>query len=53
MKMVMFDEDDHRDDGSPPDGSPAPSRERRRGSSPCATSLMASPLDGRGPPSGP
>ena len=40
------DEDDHRDDNSPPDGTPAPSRERRRGSRPCASSSMASPLDG-------
>ena len=26
------DEDDHRSDDSPPDGTPAPPRERRRGS---------------------
>ena len=26
------DEDDHRGDDSPPDGTPAPPRERRRGS---------------------
>ena len=40
-----FDEDDHRGDDSPPDGTPAPPRERRRGSPPCASSYMASPLD--------
>ena len=40
------DEDDHRGDDSPPDGTPAPLRERRRGSPPCASSSMASPLDG-------
>ena len=40
------DEDDHRGDDSPPDGTPAPPRERRRGSPPCASSSMASPLDG-------
>ena len=40
------DEDDHRGDDSPPDGTPVPSRERRRGSPPCASSSMASPLDG-------
>ena len=39
------DEDDHRGDDSPPDGSPVPPRERR-GSPPCASSSMASPLDG-------
>ena len=39
------DEDDHRGDDSPPDGTPAPPRERRRGSPPCASSSMA-PLDG-------
>ena len=39
-------EDDHRCDDSPPDGTPAPSRERRRGSPPCASSSMASPLVG-------
>ena len=39
------DEDDHRSDDSPPDGTPAPPRERR-GSPPCASSSMASPLDG-------
>ena len=40
------DEDDHRGDDSPPDGTPAPPRERRRGSPPCASSSMASPMDG-------
>ena len=30
------DEDDHRDDDSPLDGTPVPPRERRRGSPPCA-----------------
>ena len=40
------DEDDHRGYDSPPDGTPAPPRERRRGSPPCASSSMASPLDG-------
>ena len=40
------DEDDHRGDDSPPDGTPAPLKERRRGSAPCASSSMASPLDG-------
>ena len=39
------DEDDHCGDDSPPDGTPAPPRERR-GSPPCASSSMASPLDG-------
>ena len=38
------DEDDHRGDDSPPDGTPVPSRERRRGSPPCASSSMASTL---------
>ena len=37
------DEDDHRGDDSPPDGTPAPPRERRRGSPLCASSSMASP----------
>ena len=37
---------DHRGDDSPPDGTPAPPGERRRGSPPCASSSMASPLDG-------
>ena len=46
------DGDDHSGDDSPPDGTPAPPRERRRGSPPCASSSMASPLDGRGSPSG-
>ena len=40
------DEDDHRGDDSPPDGTLAPLRERRRGSLPCASSSMVSPLDG-------
>ena len=40
------DEDDHHGDDSPPDGTPVPPRERRRGSPPCASSSMASPLDG-------
>ena len=40
------DEDDHRGDDSPPDGTLVPPRERRRGSPPCASSSMASPLDG-------
>ena len=31
------DEDDHRSDDSPPDGTPAPPRGRRRGSPPCAS----------------
>ena len=39
------DEDDHRGDDSPPDGTPAPPRERR-GSPPCASSSMPSPLNG-------
>ena len=39
------DEDDHRGDGSP-DGTPAPSKEKGRESPPCASSSMASPLDG-------
>ena len=38
------DEDDHRGDDSPPDGTPVPPRERRRGSPPCASSSMASTL---------
>ena len=46
------DEDDHRGDDSPPDGTPAPPEERRRGSPPCASSSMASPWMGRGSPSG-
>ena len=41
------DEDDHRGDDFPPDGTPAPWRERRRSSPPCASSSMASPLDGQ------
>ena len=40
------DEEDHRGDDSPLDGTPAPLRERRIGSPPCASSSMASPLDG-------
>ena len=40
------DEDDHRGDDSPPDGTPAPPRERSRGPPPYASSSMASPLDG-------
>ena len=44
--MMDVDEDDHRGDDSPPDGTPVPPRERRRGSPPCASSSMASPLDG-------
>ena len=39
------DEDDHRGNGSP-GGTPAPPRERGRGSPPCASSSMASPLGG-------
>ena len=39
-------EDDHSGDDSPPDGTPVPPRERRRGSPPCASSSMSSPLDG-------
>ena len=35
------DEDDHRGDDSPLDGTPVPPRERRRGSPPCASSSMA------------
>ena len=38
------DENDHRGDDSPPDGTPVPPRERRRGSPPCASSSMASTL---------
>ena len=41
-----FDEDDHRGDDSPLDGTPVPPRERRRGSPPCASSSIASTLDG-------
>ena len=37
------DEDDHRGDDSPPDGTPTPPGERRRGSPPYASSSMASP----------
>ena len=40
------DEDDHRGEDSPPDGTLVPSRERRRGSPPCAPSSMASGDDG-------
>ncbi len=38
------DEHDHRGYDSPPDGTPVPPRERRRGSLPCASSSMASIL---------
>ena len=41
------DEDDHRGDDSPLNGTPVPPRERRRGSPPCASSSMASPVDGK------
>ena len=41
---VDVDEDDHRGDDSPLDGTLVPPRERRRGSSPCASSSMAFPL---------
>ena len=34
------DEDDHRGNDSPPYGTPAPPRERRRGSITCASSSM-------------
>ena len=37
---------DEGDDDSPPDGTPVPPRERRRGSPHYASSSMASPLDG-------
>ena len=37
------DEDDHRGDDSPLNGTLLPPRERRRGSPPCASSSMASP----------
>ena len=40
------DEHDHRNDDSPLDGTPTPPGERRRGSPPCASSSIASPLDG-------
>ena len=40
------DEDDHRCSDSPPDDTLAPPRKRRRGSPHCASSSMASPLDG-------
>ena len=40
------DKDDRRSDDSPLDGTPMPPRERRRGSPPCASSSMDSPLDG-------
>ena len=39
------DEHDHRGDGSP-GGTLVPPRESRRESPPCASSSMASPLDG-------
>ena len=38
------DEDDHRGDDSPPDGTLVPPRERRRGTPLCASSSMAFPL---------
>ena len=38
------DEDGHRGDDSPPDGTPAPPEERGRVSPPCASSSMASTL---------
>ena len=38
------DEDDHRDNDSPPDGTPGPPEERRRGSPPSTSSSMASTL---------
>ena len=41
-----LNEDDHRGDDSPLNGTPVPPRERRSGSPPCASSSMASPLDG-------
>ena len=44
------DEDDHRGDDFPLDGTPVPPRERRRGSPPCASSSMASPGWGEVPP---
>ena len=34
------DEDDHRGDDSPPNGTPVPPRERRRGSPPFASASM-------------
>ena len=40
------DEDDYHGDDSPPDGTLVPPRERWRGSLPCASSSMASLLDG-------
>ena len=40
------DENDHRGDDSPPDGTPAPSRERRRGSPPLCFLLHGLLLDG-------
>ena len=46
------DEDDHHGDDSPSYGTPAPPRERGGGSSPSASSSMASPWMGRGSPSG-
>ena len=46
MMMVKLMKGNHRGDDSPPDRTPAPPRERRRGSPPCAFSSMASPLDG-------
>ena len=40
------DEDDHRSDDFPRDGTPTPPRERRKGSPPCASCSMASGDDG-------
>ena len=40
------DEDDHRGDDSPPDGTLAPPRERRRGSPPLCFLRHGLPLDG-------
>ena len=40
------DEDDHRGDDSPPDGTPVPPRDRGREAPPQACSSMASTLDG-------
>ena len=46
MMMVMLMKTITVGDDSPPDGTLAPQREGRRGSPPCASSSMASPLDG-------
>jgi len=43
------DEDDHRGDDSPADGTPASPRERRRGSPPCASSSMEGSSSGPWP----